>query len=171
MALDRSVRSEVEAIAREIPDHAVFYVQRSTGPTATASEVDAVVGDSGAVNFQAGQDDVARNRTDGDGSAGRGTRYCRPAVAVDGDRAGDGDRPIFAGIERRDNAVGPDHGVGVRERGTRRRDGAGIGVDPCRRDERTGERSVLSLRGYGWQSDGERERCRHDGGAGHWKTP
>src|SRR6202034_2399464 len=98
-------------------------------------------------------DDVARTGSYGNaGTAGR-TGNRRPAVAVDGNRAGDVDRPIFAGIERRDDSIGTDGGVGVRKRGARLGDGARIPVDARRRDKRAGERPVLGVRRYGWQRE------------------
>src|ERR1700728_2195953 len=117
----------VGVVYNEILKHAVF-----DDKVAARIEHDAVIGSAGAVDLQTGQGDVARTRTDGDAVAGRRSGDRGPAVAVDGDRAGDGDRTIFAGIERRDNAVGPDFGIGLRERGTRRGDGAGIAAEPRR---------------------------------------
>jgi hypothetical protein len=65
---------------------------------------------------------------DGDAVALGRRRDRRPAVAVDGDRAGDGQRPILAGIERGDDAARGGEAVSVRERGAWLRDAARIGV-------------------------------------------
>ena len=66
---------------------------------------------------------------DGDAGAGGRSGDRSPAIAVDRDRAGDGQRSIFARIERRDDAIGLDCVVGRRERGARLHDGAGISID------------------------------------------
>ena len=84
---------------------------------------------AGAVNLQANQCDlVTRIGIDGDGIVGSGTCYRRPTVTVDGDRAGDGQRPVLTRIERRDDAWGCGQGIGVRERGAWLRDGARVGM-------------------------------------------
>ena len=79
--------------ADEILDYAVAH-----GEACAGVEDNAVIGSSGAVNFQTGQDDIARNRIDGDAVALRRAGDRRPAIAVDGDRISVVSGPYLPGL-------------------------------------------------------------------------
>jgi len=100
---DAVARGEIAAIVSEILQGCSWVTVRLPAAFKTMPLKPA----AGTVDFQPDQGDgVAASGIDSDAVAGGRRRDRRPAVAVDGDRSGDGQRAVFARIERGDDAAG-----------------------------------------------------------------